>query len=260
MKRLFSMYATTIRVSFASASAYRANFFFNVFMTLINNLGVPFVTLLIYGAGASIPGWNIYQALLVQASFMLCSGIAAPFIYGMVWYTMERVKEGSYDLLLIKPCPVIMTTMAFSFELDSVGMLLGGGYIFAIAIANVGTIAPAQWLYFAYFMLCGIIMLFGIICLMTATAFKWVGNGRIFEIFSAITGFGKYPLTIFPRWLTTAISWIFPISVMGYFPASALLNSADPINLLLILPCIAFAIIGCLVFLFMINSYQSAGG
>ncbi len=260
MKRLLLMYSAAIRTAIASATAYRTNFFIVWLIILANNLGVPFVTILIYGAGARIPGWSLYEALLIQSCFMLTTGIAAPFIYNMVWVTMGHVKEGTYDLLLIKPCPVIFTTMAYTFELESVGMLIGGAFIMSFSLSKLPPVEPIQWLMFAYYALCGIIMLFGLMCLMSATAFKWVGNGRIFEIFSAVTGFGRYPASIFPRWLSTAVSWVIPISAMGYLPASTILGKSQPIDALVILPCIAFAVFGVFVFNRMINSYQSAGG
>lgn len=260
MKRFFKMYRVAIRMAVSSAMAYRADFIVNFLITLVSNFFVPLVTILIYGAGASIPGWNVYEALLIQSVFMLCTGFCSPFFYNMVWVTMGYVKDGAYDLLLIKPCPAIAITMAHSFELGSLGVLLGGLSMFFISLSQLPPPSPLGWLCFVFFLLMGAVVLFGMICLMAASAFKWVGNGRIFEIFDSVSQFGRYPATIFPRWLVTVVTYVFPVAMIGFFPASALLGEIDPMVFWAAVPCILFMLFGVFVFQKMVHSYQSAGG
>ncbi len=260
MKRLLLMYRVSVKSAFASAAAYRLDFFISFVIVLLNNLILPLVTLLIYGAGAVLPGWTLYEALLFQSAFMLVNGLCAPFFNNMVWITMENVREGNYDLLLIKPCPVILTTAAYSFSLDSIGALAGGIGVFIFSVTKLPPIGFMYWLTFFYFILCAVMMMFGASCLMSATTFKWVGNSRIFEIFGAVTTFGRYPLTLYPRFVRGLISVIIPVAALGIFPAYALLGVAKPLYYLIILPCAGFMLLGVWSFLYMIRTYQSAGG
>lgn len=260
MNRILAMYKVSMKISLASAMSYRADFVFNAIISLLSNLLIPLVTLLIYGSGASIPGWSLYEALLIQSVFMLSTGLCTPFFYNMVWITMEHIKNGSYDLMLIKPCPVIATTMALGFDIDSIGTLLGGVAMFIVAVCHTPLDGFWAWLLFAVFLVMGIAVLLGMICIMAASAFKWVGNSRIFEIYSSVSQFGRYPATIFPRALFLVVSYILPVSMLGFFPAAALLGKADPAFLFAIIPCVAFMLFGIWLFGRMVRLYQSAGG
>ncbi len=260
LTQVFSMYKVSIKTALSSAMAYRFNFLLYLLIVFVSNLLMPIVTLLIYGSGAEIPGWTLYEALLFQSCYMLSTGLCSPFFFNMVWVTMSNIREGNYDLLLIKPCPVLITTMAFSFELDNVGSLLGGLTLFIFSVSKLPPQGLSAWLSFAYFILCAVLMLFGAICLMAAITFRWVGNSRIFEMFHVATGFGRYPHTIFPKWLLGILTTVFPIAALGFFPASSLLGGFKPSMLLIALPCALFAILGILVFQKMVGAYQSAGG
>ncbi len=260
MRRFFSMYKVAVRSAFSTVSAYRANFMFSFFMVLLGNLGVPLVTVLIYGAGASLPGYTMYEALLFQSAFMLVTGICSPLFYSMVWTTMSHVKEGSFDLLLLKPCPVAVTTAAYSFELEGLGALVGGLLIFILSAVQVQSAGIWQWVSFFYFILCALMFVFGMVLIMSATTFKWVGNSRIFEMFTSVTGFGRYPLSIFPRSLSIVLTSIFPVAIMGCLPAYALLGEITAAYYLVIIPCALFMLLGIYVFRAMVSAYQSAGG
>ena len=248
------------KISISASFAYRANFFFNLTISILSNLLVPLVTVLIYRSGAAIPGWSFHEALLVQASFMLSTGFCAPLFYGMVWITMGHIREGTYDLLMIKPGSIIALTVASSFEPESVGVFLGGLAMFIYAIANVSVLHIINWIQFALFFLASVALSLGFTLIMSATAFKWVGNSRIFEMYDSITTFGRYPGTIFSKVMMSVTCFVLPVATLGYLPAAALLNRSDNVMLLALLPCLAFMITGIFLFKFMVYKYQSAGG
>ena len=248
------------KISISSSFAYRANFFFNLTISILSNLLVPLVTVLIYRSGAEIPGWAFHEALLVQASFMLSTGFCAPLFYGMVWTTMGHVKEGTYDLMMIRPGSVIVLTIAKSFEPENVGVFLGGLVMFIYSIVHVSAADFISWIQFAIFFLASIALSLGLTLVMSATAFKWVGNSRIFEMYDSITTFGRYPGTIFSKVMMCITSFVFPVATLGYLPAAALLNRSDAVMLLALVPCLAFMAGGVFLFKFMVFKYQSAGG
>jgi len=260
MKRAWMVFAQMAKISIVSAFEYRANFFLNLTIGLLSNLLVPLVTVLIYRSGASIPGWSFHQALLVQASFMLSTGVCSPLLYGMVWVTMGHIREGSYDLLMIKPGSVIVLSLAGSMEPENIGVFFGGLGMFIYALTNLPAASVVNWLQFAFFFLASIILSLGLVLIMSATCFKWVGNSRIFEMYDSLTTFGRYPGTIYSKVLMSFTSFVLPVATLGYLPAAALLGRSDPVMMLALLPCLAFVGIGILLFRYMVYKYQSAGG
>ncbi|MHC1694087.1 MAG: ABC transporter permease [Eubacteriales bacterium] len=260
MKRILRLFIQMSKISVSSAFAYRANFFVNLSISVLSNLLVPLVTILIYRSGASFPGWTFHEALLIQAAFMLCTGVCAPVFSGMVWVTMYHIREGSYDLLMIKPGSIIALTIANSLDFENIGVLLGGAGMFTYAICYLPAVDAVYWLQFFIFFSSAIILSFGLTLIMAATTFKWIGNSRIFEMYESLTIFGRYPGTIFSRVLSFITSFVFPVATLGFLPAAALLGRTDNVMLLTFLPCAAFATIGVLLFKGMVHKYQSAGG
>ena len=261
MRRGLRIYLRYIRISFSTAAAYRANFFFTQCIALLSRLLVPLVTVLIYAGGQRIPGWSFEEALLIQSVFMLCTGACAPLFNNIIWVTMSRVREGTYDMVLLKPCSAMFLTVAEAFDIEYLGTLVGGIAMFGYAVSRM----PAQpelggWLLFALLLLMGMCMTLGCLLLMSSAMFRWVGNSRMYEIFDAVTTFGRYPGTIFSRLLGGLSTYIIPVAMMGYIPAASLLGRASPSLLVACLPCALFLLLGVAVFRRMTYLYQSAGG
>lgn len=260
MKRAFAVYKQYVRLSFSAALAYRANFIMTLVISAAGQMLAPLLTVLIYSGGVSFPGWSFREAMLMQSVFLLCTGICAPLFSNMVWTTMFHIREGSYDLLMLKPGSTVFNTVAASFELENIGVLLGGLGLFIYSIKKLPAPGLMDWLIFGALFVMGLCMVLGCILLMSASVFKWVGNSRIYEIFDAVTLFGRYPLSIFSGALKGAVGGVFPVAMMGFFPAAALLGRRDGLMFMAIVPCLAFLTLGWAVFKSMIRRYQSAGG
>jgi len=237
------------------------DFFVTLVISLLSNLLVPLLTILIYTGGAEIPGWTFAEAMMIQSVFMLCVGICSPLFNNMVWITMQHVREGTYDLILLKPGPASFLTIGASFDIGNIGMMIGGVAMFIYSLINL-PVTPGliEWLTFLLLAFMGICMTLGCTLLMSATTFKWVGNSRVYEIFDAVTMFGRYPSTVFGRVLQNVTIFAVPVAMMGYIPAAAIMGRSTAGMLLACLPSAMFLLSGYLVFNRMVRRYQSAGG
>ncbi|MEG0692545.1 MAG: ABC-2 family transporter protein, partial [Oscillospiraceae bacterium] len=100
----------------------------------------------------------------------------------------------------------------------------------------------------------------GLVFIMAATTFKWVGNSRIFEIYDSLTILGRYPGTIYHKLLMNITIFVFPVAAMGFFPAASLLGRSQPWMYWAFMPALLFFLLGLWLFRKMIRLYQSAGG
>lgn len=260
MRWALRVYGQGVKVAFASAMAYRMDFIFTAFLSLAGNMGLPLVTVLIYSAGASIPGWGFHEALLLQAVFTMSTGLSSMLFFSLTDVTMYRIREGSYDLLMIKPGPLAFLSISQSFQLEGIGTVLGGLVLFLYSLSGLPFPGVLQWFSFLFLFGMGILVQLGCVLLMSATAFKWVGNSRIFEIFNTVTGFGRYPGSIFPKAFLHIISYVLPMAMLGFFPGAALLGNFSRDMFLSIIPCLLFLLLGIWLYGYMVRGYQSAGG
>jgi ABC-2 type transport system permease protein len=254
------IYRACMKASFTAAYTYRVNFLLSVCIMLLSNLLFPLITILIYGSGASFPNWNLYEALMIQAVFLLSSGISNMLFNGVLYATMRYVSEGNFEIVLLKPVESVFFLIASAFEIDSVGTLAGGLVMLCIAVSHVAAIEPLMWGAFALLFCAGIFVQLGISLIMAATSFKWIGNSRIPEIFESIKTFGKYPQSIFPKAICNVTSYIIPVAMIGFFPSSALLGRTSPIIFFAVLPCLLFGAAGIFLYQHMIRLYQGVGG
>jgi ABC-2 type transport system permease protein len=108
--------------------------------------------------------------------------------------------------------------------------------------------------------LISLLMLFSFSMLMAGSAFKWVGNSRLYEIFDSVVSFGNYPRSIFSKAFQTIISYIMPIAAIGFLPASVLLGKRPEGIMITCIVCVFFVAGSALFWKSMLRQYTSAGG
>lgn len=260
MNRYLEVYKQCIRSALLSASAYRMDFLISSFITLISNILFPLVTLLIYRAGASFSGWSFYEVLLIQSIFTLSSGLANLIFGGVLWTTMSLIREGSFEVILLKPLNPLFYIVATTFSPESAGLFLGGATLFAVSVIQIGAIPVWLWLQFVLLFAAGTAVMAGLSLMMAAMSFKWVGNSRISELADSVLQFGKYPLTIFPKAIQAAATLLIPVGMVGFLPASALLGRVQWGDFAAVIPCMLFLAAGAWMYRHMIRLYEGVGG
>ncbi|MBQ6696220.1 MAG: ABC-2 family transporter protein [Lachnospiraceae bacterium] len=258
--KYIKIYGVCVRTAFAQAVAYRADFILGSFITLLSNILFPLVTILIYENGAEFPGWNMWEVLLIQSIYSMATGISSMVLSSVVWVTMDHIREGSFETVLLKPIPPLFFIVASNFSVQSMGLFLGGLVMTIVAAAHTGISGIGAIGSFLLLFLAGLMVLCGMNLLMAAISFKWVGNSRIPEIFDSISNFGKYPLGIFPQTVQILAALVIPVAVIGFFPASALLGRLEGTAFLSLLPCVLFLGVGIWLYNKMIHLYEGVGG
>lgn len=254
------MYGMGVKVSVASRMAYRADLFISMTIMLIVEMAVPMITWSIYSNGAAIPGWTMHEALLIQAVFMLARGVAFPTFFGMVWNIIRRVRDGTFDLILIKPGNSLYMTIVTGFDTEDLGKLIGGVTLMIVALSGVPAPTPLAWLGFSGLFLAALLAMFGISVVLSSIGIVWIGNFRIYDMFLSVTNFANYPTSIFSRTVQTLAFAVLPIAILGYVPASVLLGRPDAYTGLAVLTGFGTAGVGLLVWRWMMKRYTSAGG
>ena len=257
MGRLF---ARAARISFATRAAYRGDFLLSLLVTVLLEAITPMVTVLVYGAGARFPGWSMREALLVQGTFMLSRGIAYPCFFGMVWTVFEEVREGTFELTLLRPRSPLLVTLTKSFDVHGIGQLLGGVALFGYAAAGVPRPGLQQVLLFAVLLSLSVLVLFAMALFMAGSLFVWVGNGRVLEVSEAVMLFAQYPGSIYARGFRTLIATGVPVAMIAFLPAQALLARAEPITGVAAVCSLAFTAVALGFWRAMLRRYAGGGG
>lgn len=260
MIRNVRLYLQGIKTALASRMAYRGDFFMSMFIMLLVEMLAPLITILVYQNGASFPGWTMYEALLIQGVFLLARGIAFPFFFGIVWNTIERVRDGTFDLLLIKPKSALFMAIVTGFDSEDLGKLFGGIALFALSVSRVPAPGFPEYLQFLALFFISLAVLFGFALILAGLGIVWIGNFRVYEIFFSFVNFGMYPAVIFSKTLQTIITLFIPIAILGFIPAATLLGRPAAGTLGSVIAGIIFLLLSFRFWHWMLKKYTSAGG
>jgi len=259
--RALRIHLQGIKTAVATRMAYRGDFFISILIMLAMDFVIPLATVFIYQTGVTLPGWSMYEILLLQGVFLLVRGVAFPFFFGMVWNTIERVENGTFDLLLIKPCSTLRMVIVTGFDSEDLGKLLGGILLTSIALSQLPPPSMLQWVQFGILFIMALITMFGYGMILAGLGIVWIGNFRVYDIFFALTNFAMYPSAIFSKAIQTLILTIVPIAILGSIPASVLLDRVDwRVSLLATGSSLVFLLVSFWFWNWILKKYTSAGG
>ncbi|MDA3846646.1 MAG: ABC-2 family transporter protein [Vallitaleaceae bacterium] len=254
------LYGVGLKVGMANIMAYRGDFFINFFIMLMAELFAPIITFLIYRSGAAFPGWTLEEVMMIQGVFLLSKGIGYVFFFGLVDNTLFMVREGTFDLLLIKPRPVLFMSLVSGINVGDLGSIFSGLGVFILAATYLSGTTLMQWLLFLALFVMSLTVMLAFSIIMGSTVIKWVGNGRVYEIFEAISSFGLYPKSIYGKAFANIISFIIPLSIIGFIPAAVLLGRPVTGIWISVIVSILFLILSTRIWKMMMKYYTSAGG
>ena len=260
MIRLLKIHLQGMKIAFFTLTAYRFDFFVGLLVVLAGVLLSPLFIILIYANGAEIGNYTIYDIFLIQGIYLTASGFGSIFFFNIVWSTTYLVREGSLDIMLLKPVSLLSTLIATSYNNRGIANVLGGIALFCYALSFEPSPTAAQWTLFLLLFITALAVLFAISVILAGLGIVWVGNSRLFDIYGSISKFASYPMTIFKKVLRTMLTFMVPVAMLGFLPASVLLGESEQYLYIAVLCSIAFVAVALFIWNAMISRYTSTGG
>lgn len=215
-----------------STMAYRASFV----LTVVGNLlltGLDFVTiLLMFSQVDALGGWTLPEVALLYGLSVTAFGIAQ-LAFGSVAALGGRVRDGSFDTLLVRPVPVLAQVAADRFALRRVGRALQGVVVLGWALVAVEVDwTVARVLLVPVTVVCGAVIFASLFVAGGAFQF-WAQDAA--EVQNAFTYGGttllQYPPTVFGRDLVRGATFVLPLAFVNWVPAAYLLGHPYPLGL-----------------------------
>ena len=148
---------------------------------------------------------------------------------------MERigtyVRTGRLDQMLTKPVPLLVQVCADQFTLRRLGRITQAVIVFGWASTYVDW-TPARVLVAASMIVSGAAVFFGLFVGFSCIQF-WTTDAT--EFANAFTYGGatvtQYPLSIFPREVLVALTFVIPVAFVNWYPALFVLGRDDPFEM-----------------------------
>lgn len=220
---------TFLRLGVLNIVQYRADFF-----VAVVNVGITFGTQLlglsvIFGQTDDLDGWTRDELLVLVGVHFLLSGVIGLVIQPSMQQMMEGIRLGTFDFTLTKPADSqLLASVQVVSPASITDVLLGVGVI-GWACSRLDTaVSPMDVLIFVVMLVCGVVIVYSFLLLLSTCAFWFVKLDNILVIFSSVFGqAGRWPITIFPSWLRVVLTFVIPVGFAVTVPAQALTGGLD---------------------------------
>ncbi|CAL9456493.1 MULTISPECIES: ABC transporter permease [Streptomyces] len=215
-----------------SSWAYRASFW----MMLAANFAttaLDFVAImLMFSQVDALGGFSLPEVAFLYGTACVAFGLA-DLILGTAERVGRRVRDGTMDVLLTRPVPVLSQVAADRFALRRLGRILQGTLVLGWALTRL----ELDWTAGRVALLVSMLLCGGVIfgCLfVVGGAFQfWAQDAA--EVQNAFTYGGttvlQYPPTVFGKELVRGVTFVVPLAFVNWLPALRLLGRDDPLGL-----------------------------
>lgn len=207
-------------------------------VALLQSVNLAFVMIIVQRFGA-IGGWGLGEiALLYGMRAMSHAIFTVPF--AGLHRMSQLVREGTIDRFLVRPTGIFNQVVTYRFQVMTSGDLLAGaGILTAAALLAPIDWSPAAVGYLVLAVIGGGMIELAINTFVMSLTFRFLSiRSAQIVIDNVLSSFGGYPLSIFPTPAALALTWLFPLAFLAYFPATVLLDRSDELS---VHPGIAYA-------------------
>ncbi|UCM91863.1 ABC transporter permease [Streptomyces marincola] len=249
-----------------SALAYRMSFALMTFGSAATAF-LDFVAIMIMFTHVdALGGFSVAEVALLYGAASTSLGLA-DLALGTMDRLGTRIRDGTLDVLLVRPVPVFAQVAADRFALRRIGRVVQGLLVLGWAVAALDLDWTAGRVALLVTMVLSGAFLFGAVFALGG-AFQFVA-GDAAEVQNSFTYGGstllQYPPTIFAKELVRGATFVVPLAFVNWIPALRLLGRDDPLGLPgwvdFLSPVVAAAMCGLAALLWRLGlrSYRSTG-
>jgi ABC-2 type transport system permease protein len=221
------------RIGAMNEMQYRANLVVQLFQSVMA-LGVGLAVLgLVFSHTSQLGGWTEPQLLAVMGVHVLVGGLIRSTIQPNMVRLMEDVQKGTLDYALTKPEDAQVLVSVREVRIWQFVDVLVGLIVLGIAAGRLeGGVGPADAALFVAAMVLGALTIYCFFLILTSLAFWVVRVHETVELFEGVYQAGRWPVTIYPLWLRSGLTFLVPLAFAVTVPAQAVTSRLNAATLL----------------------------
>jgi len=211
------------RVGVMGELAYRANFFMQLLESAVD-LGTALGGLaVVFSYTATLGGWRPEEVAALVGVFFLVGGAIRLIVQPSMEQLLESVRDGTLDFTLTKPADSQVLVSIQRVEIWKLTDFVLGIAVIAVALTRLGARLGAREIAgFAAALIAGGIIVYSFWVILASLSFWFVRVENILVIFQSIYEAGRWPVTLYPRWLRIGLTFLVPVAFATTVPAQAL--------------------------------------
>lgn len=221
--RYLRLFAVFFRISVLSEMAYRANFFVQLFQSVVELATALTGLAVVFSHTETLGGWRPDEVLALVGVYFLVGGVIGLVIQPGMAQLIDAVRQGTLDFTLIKPQDAQLLVSIRSvriWKLFDIGL---GFAVLATALLRLGEhVSAGQAVTFAGMLLCGTVIVYSFWLMLATLSFWFVRVENILVVFQSMYEAGRWPISLYPGWLRFALTFLVPVAFATTVPAEAL--------------------------------------
>jgi ABC-2 type transport system permease protein len=228
MTKYIRLLAAFFRVNVVSEMAYRFNFLWQLFQSMLN-LGVSLAGFgIIFSYTDTIGGWNINEILALIGVYFLVGGFIGLVVQPGMEDLIQSVRDGTLDFTITKPHD---TQLLVSIKKVSIWRFIDVGLgigVLVYALVKIGAaIGWGEAVTFIVMLIAGGIIIYSFFLILATLSFWFVRMENILLIFQSMYEAGRWPVSLYPPWLRYGLTFVIPVAFATTVPAEAITGRLD---------------------------------
>jgi ABC-2 type transport system permease protein len=250
-----------LRQRFKILMEYRINFLIGAASTISIQTASLLTVWILMSQIPDLNGWKLPEVLLIYGLLTLAKSLNHMFADNLWTIGRQYIRTGGFDRFMVRPVNPLFHLLADRFCHDGIGNFLVAIVLIGYAMTTLAI--PITLLNIAYLIVMGISggLIFFALNLLTATSAFWLMDSiPVTRVIFDNHAFAQYPITIYPRFIQVALTWLIPYAFASFYPATYLLGR--DVSLLAWLPpvvAIVLTLLAYRVWVFGLRHYGSTG-
>lgn len=261
IKKYIYLYTEFLKQNVKTMLEYKTDFVIGVFSTLLSQFYGIFFVWVIFENIKQIHGWTFYEITFVYGLLTIAKGIDMFFFDNLHALGFEYVREGKFDIFMIRPLAPLFQLVSSYTQQDGLGLILLGLIVITKSLSELHiTLGPLDIVLLIVFIISGTAIISGINLIFATTGFKTMNSHIIMSSINSFQEFAFYPIAIYPKFIGFILTWVLPFAFASFYPADYFLHKELGI-LSMLTPVIAVIIwvIALKVWNIGLKHYESSG-
>lgn len=217
--RYLKLYATYAKLSLMSKLVYKVNAIIGVVAFLFMETTSLLTLYFLVSSVPSIDGYSIYHIGLLFGLTNLAVGLDHLLTDRLWTVAYFEVKLGRLDHMFLRPLPVLFQVIASEVQLEALGELIVAAALIILCGSNLTfTGGVGAILFMALGIICAAIIISSFKIMVASLAFKFKRSGPLLQFIYNFSGFTKYPLSIYPKFIRVILTFIIPLGLCLFYP------------------------------------------
>ena len=230
--RLAGVYRRLIGAHIRSQLQYRTSLALQL-VAVFASTSLDFIVILVlFDQVPALSGWTLEEVAFLYGISAIAFAVCDIAI-GHLDLLSRMIREGTFDLVLVRPLGSLFQVAASDFALRRLGKLAQGAVVLGIAVARLEIDWTAGRVAMTILAVVTGAVIFAAVWIALATVAFWVVDS--IEFVNAFTYGGsyltQYPVSLFGPWVRRLLAFVVPMAFVCYFPALYVLDKPDELGL-----------------------------